>query len=219
MSMRYAPDLTDDLTSHGRIAKLVGSDKLVLDVGCGGGFVAERLVTQGCRVTGVDSDAVLLQRAETVCEEVICHDLEAIDTLTLGRTFDVVVMADILEHLRGPETLLAKAQTWLRPGGCLVISMPNVAHISVRIKLLIGRFDYASAGIMDRTHTRFYTHRSFASLLEMEGYKISEFVPVGRFPILAKFEHNRWLRRLETAAATGWPNGFALQFVVRAEHS
>jgi methionine biosynthesis protein MetW len=216
-SVRYAPDLSDDLTSHGRVAELVGAEKTVLDVGCGGGFLAERLVARGCQVTGIDNDEALLQRARTVCTRVFRHDLETVSTLDVGKQFDVVVMADVLEHLRVPETLLAKAASWLRPGGFAVISIPNVGHVSVRLKLLLGRFDYAQSGILDETHLRFFTRRTFASLLKKSGYEITEFVPVGRFPMLARFETNLGLRRFEAAAAAGWPGGFGFQFVVRAE--
>jgi methionine biosynthesis protein MetW len=216
-SVRYAPDLTDGFTSHARVAGLVGADKVVLDVGCGGGYLAERLTSRGCHVTGIDNDEVLLQRARTVCSEVIRHDLEAVDTLDVEKRFDVVVMADVLEHLRVPEKLLAKAASWLRPGGFVVISIPNVAHVSVRLKLLLGRFDYGPTGILDQTHMRFFTRRTFASLLMGAGYEITNFIPVGRFPILARFETSLSLRRLETAAAAAWPNGFGFQFVVRAK--
>lgn len=216
-SERYAPDLTDDLTSHARVASLVGTNKVVLDIGCGGGFIAERLKSQGCQVTGIDNDEVLLRRAQTVCSEVIRHDLEAIDTLVVAKQFDVVVMADVLEHLRAPEKLLAKAQSWLRPDGFVVISIPNVAHVSVRVKLLLGHFDYKAVGILDQTHMRFFTLGTFRSFVEAAGYRVTDFVPVGRFPILARFERSMWLRRLEAAAAAGWPGGFAFQFVVKAE--
>ena len=216
-SVRYAPDLTDDLTSHARVAGLVGANKLVLDVGCGGGFLAARLTSRGCQVTGLDNDEVLLQRARNVCSEVIHHDLEAVDTLDVGKRFDVVVMADVLEHLRAPEKLLAKSASWLRPHGFAVISVPNVAHVSVRLKLLLGHFDYQSTGILDQTHMRFFTRQTFVSLLTEAGFEISDFIPVGRFPLLARFEKSLLLRRLETAAAAGWPNGFGFQFVVRAK--
>jgi 2-polyprenyl-3-methyl-5-hydroxy-6-metoxy-1,4-benzoquinol methylase len=195
----------------------VGADKVVLDVGCGGGFVAERLKSQGCQITGIDNDEVLLRRAQTVCSEVIRHDLEAVDTLVVSKRFDVVVMADILEHLRAPEKLLAKAKSWLRPNGFVVISIPNVAHVSVRGKLLLGHFDYTTYGILDQTHLRFFTRRTFASFLDASGYKITDSIAVGRFPILSRFEGSMWFRRLEAAAAARWPNGFAFQFVVKAE--
>jgi 2-polyprenyl-3-methyl-5-hydroxy-6-metoxy-1,4-benzoquinol methylase len=216
-SVRYAPDLTDDFTSHARVAKLVGADKLVLDIGCGGGFLAERLAARGCQVTGVDNDEVLLKRAQTVCREVLRHDLDAVDSMDVSARFDVVVMADILEHLRVPEKVLAQARSWLRPGGFAVISIPNVAHVSVRLKLLLGRFDYGPTGILDRTHLRFFTRRTFTSLLAEAGYEISDFIPIGRFPLIARFEHRLWLRRLETVAAAAWPAGFAFQFVMRAK--
>ncbi len=214
--LRYAPDLTDGLTSHARVAALVGSNKHVLDVGCGGGFLAERLALRGCVVTGVDNDPALLQRAQTVCQNVIRHDLDALDGLDFQEKFDVVVMADVIEHLLNAKALLAKAASWLQPSGFVVISVPNIAHISVRLKLLVGRFDYSQNGILDETHVHFFTSSSISSLLTQAEYETSDIVPVGRFPVLARFEHHLWLRRLEAAAASVWPGLCAFQFVLKA---
>jgi 2-polyprenyl-3-methyl-5-hydroxy-6-metoxy-1,4-benzoquinol methylase len=214
---RYAPDLIDDFTSHARVAALVGPQKFVLDIGCGGGFIAERLRNQGCHIIGIDRDPALLERARSFCDEVIEHDLEGdIGALNLPTAFDAVVMADVLEHLREPEALLVAAGNLLRPGGSVVLSVPNVAHVSVRLKLLFGKFDYATTGILDATHLKFFTRRSIEALLQRSGFEVRNLVAVGRFPILARLERSLMTRRFEAAAASLWPSGFAFQYVVKA---
>src|SRR5262249_49882611 len=105
--------------------------------------------------------------------------------------FDVVVCADVLEHLPEPERLLAKIAAWLAPRGTLLVSLPNVAHVSVRAALLAGRFPYADRGILDRTHLRFYTRASGQRLLEDAGFRISEVEPTAMpyelaWPLLAR---------------------------------
>src|SRR5207253_11516920 len=85
---------------------------------------------------------------------------------------EVVVCADVLEHLASPEWLLERIRGWLRPGGTLLVSLPNVANVSVRLAVLAGRFPYAERGILDRTHLRFYTRRSARELIERSGLRV-----------------------------------------------
>src|SRR3984893_11634679 len=86
--------------------------------------------------------------------------------------FDVVVCADVLEHLARPQALLERIQGWLVPGGTLLVSLPNIANVSVRLSLLAGRFRYADRGILDRTHLSFYTRRTGRELLEGSGFRV-----------------------------------------------
>jgi SAM-dependent methyltransferase len=86
--------------------------------------------------------------------------------------FDVIVAGDVLEHLPRPEELLGELRPLLAPGGTLLVSVPNVANVTVRAALLFGRFPYAERGILDRTHLRFYTRASARALLEGAGYRV-----------------------------------------------
>ena len=88
--------------------------------------------------------------------------------------FDRVLLMDVLEHLRAPEQLLTQCRDVLRTNGRLLVSLPNVANITVRLALLFGRFEYAERGIMDRTHVRFFTRRSARRMLEAAGFEIIE---------------------------------------------
>lgn len=178
MASKYEtkPNLDDKNTSHALIAASVGHDKRVLDVGCASGDFAEVLAGHGCRVTGIEIDPEAARRAERYCERVIVGDVEHLDAeneLDEG-SFDVVVFGDVLEHLKDPLTTLKRLKPALRPDGYVIASIPNVAHGSVRLALLQGRFRYRSLGLLDETHLRFFTRESVEHLFEDAGFLITD---------------------------------------------
>lgn len=123
-------------------------------------------------------------------------DVENLSALPRG--YDVVVAADLLEHLTEPQQMLRRIREALPPGGLLLISVPNVAHLSVRLTLLFGSFTYAERGILDRTHRIFFTRNSLRELLRQEGFRIErEAVSVVPVP-LALPRLPGWLLRLLT---------------------
>jgi 2-polyprenyl-3-methyl-5-hydroxy-6-metoxy-1,4-benzoquinol methylase len=107
------------------------------------------------------------------------HDLEQGIPDEVGDGYDVVLMADVLEHVRNPEHLLEQATGRLRPGGSLLVSVPNFAHWYPRLRVASGRFDYDVRGILDRGHVRFFTRRSFERLLAATGWEIRRREVVG----------------------------------------
>jgi len=162
-------------SSHYYARRLVGSNRDVLDIGCGEGFFAAELKKAGNRVVGVD--ALPAASESHALEQYLSADLnDAPGVLRQlnGRRFDRVLLLDVLEHLVNPEQLLAEAKSAVNPNGCLVVSLPNVAHFAVRFALLFGRFNYAERGITDRTHLRFYTRKTARRMLEDAGYEILE---------------------------------------------
>ena len=88
----------------------------------------------------------------------------------VGSGFDVVLCADVLEHLRRPEDLLDELRNRVRPGGRVLASIPNFAHWYPRLRVATGRFDYDRRGILDRTHLRFFTRRSFERMAAEAGW-------------------------------------------------
>jgi glycosyltransferase involved in cell wall biosynthesis len=161
-------------SSHNTVQRLVGSNQEVLDLGCGEGSFAAELAKNGNRTVGVDAVPVPLESSPL--HEFVRLDLECgLEPLlqSLGsRRFDYVLMLDILEHLRRPEQVLSQAAGALRDNGRIIVSLPNVANITVRLMLLFGRFNYTERGLLDRTHLRFYTHKTARRLLEQSGYEI-----------------------------------------------
>lgn len=162
--------------SHARVLRLVGRDLRVLELGCATGAMTQALVEQGCRVTGVESEEIAACFAVAHAERLVVGDLDAMDLVSeLGRErFDVVVAADVLEHLRDPERALSQAVALLQPGGRVVASVPNVAHGAVRLALLSGRFRYQENGLVDRTHLHFYTYGTARQLLQSCGLVVTD---------------------------------------------
>jgi methionine biosynthesis protein MetW len=175
-------DPNDRESAHGRIVSLAASAKRVLDVGCATGAMGEFLARRfGCEVVGVEIDGKAAFEARRKGIEVHEADVEAVPLSRLlgGRLFDAVIFADVLEHLREPVSVLREARLLLAPSGRILVSFPNVAHASVRLSLLGGRFERTSAGICDATHLRFFTRESFEALCREAGLS-----PAGIDPVL-----------------------------------
>lgn len=161
----------------------------VLEIGCGrgltGALLQERL---GCRVTGVELNPEVARDAATRLHRVLVGDVE---TLEIDGSFDAVVATELFEHLCYPEAFLEKMRTLVRPGGRIVLSVPNVGHASIVEDLLAGRWDYLPIGLLCYTHFRFFTRRTLASWLERLGFARHEIVaqttavPEERFARLA----------------------------------
>jgi len=137
--------------------------------------------------------------------------------------FDSVLLLDVLEHLRDPEGLLALCRTVLMPSGSVIVSVPNVANLIVRLSLLVGRFDYADRGILDRTHLRFFTRKSARRLLQQAGFEITDSVttnvPLERILGLSPSgKLMRFLDRLLALATAVLPGllGYQVMFKARA---
>ena len=161
-------------SSHYYFMLWTGKQQEVLDIGCGEGFFAEKLIEQDNRVDGVD---ILAQpKHAQLFGKYVQADLDqgldqALPALT-NNTYDRVLLQDILEHVRNPHKVLTDCHQLLKPQGLLLVSVPNVANITVRLSLLFGRFEYADRGILDKTHLKFYTLNSARHLLEKAGYAI-----------------------------------------------
>ena len=160
-------DLDSD-SVHSDVVKLVDRGSRVLELGPATGYMTHAFVERDCTVVGIELDADMAERAEEFAERIIVGDLDKLDLeAELGEErFDAIVAADVLEHLRDPLAVLEDLERFLKPDGCFVISFPNVAHGSVRLSLLTGRFDYQEIGLLDSTHLRFFTRESFEELLD-----------------------------------------------------
>jgi SAM-dependent methyltransferase len=220
--LRYdgQPNEPDEVA--GVLSSLIPRGSRVLDVGCGTGSVSAHVAANtGAQIVGVEPDPTRAARARARGFDVHAELLTEALVRRLG-LFDVVMFADVLEHLPDPLALLRVATTVLVPGGGIVASVPNVAHWSVRTDLLRGRFQYRETGIMDATHLRWFTHDGIALLFKAAGFRIErERVTHGvdlhcyaeRWPWRRMSRERRvvWVRR----AAQRWPRLFGCQLVVR----
>jgi 2-polyprenyl-3-methyl-5-hydroxy-6-metoxy-1,4-benzoquinol methylase len=184
-----APDLSGEDT-HARVMRLVGCDKRVLELGCATGYMSRTLANQcSCVVTGVEVNPAAAEEARAACARVIVGDLDAIDWKDAvgSEQFDVIIAADVLEHLRSPARVLAALRAHLAEGGYLVASIPNVAHSSVLAELLQGRFTYRAFGLLDDTHIRFFTRDSIYQCLEEAGFAITHLDRLTLEPVETEF--------------------------------
>lgn len=163
-------------SSHSFAIALAGSGNAVLDVGCGKGFLAEELARNGNRVTGVDAlpPEEVRPSVERYFQTELDQGIAGIVPQAGAGTFDRVLLLDVLEHMKDSGRLLTECKAALKSTGLMVVSLPNVANITVRLKLLFGQFDYQERGIMDKTHLRWFTRRTARKLLEVHGCQIVE---------------------------------------------
>lgn len=169
---RYSVDIDPESnTSHAVMLSLIGGSKRVLDVGCAAGDLARALRARGCTVSGVELDADASRAAAPDLARLVVGDLAQLDLAEAftGTLFDVVVFGDVLEHLTDPLRTLRQVRPLLAQGGYVVVSVPNVAHVAVRLALLQGRFDYRDLGLLDATHVHLFTRRTLLALLSDAG--------------------------------------------------
>jgi len=191
----------------------------LLDLGAASGHLGRAVRDRCAFIAGVEPVEDLPASAKTGYDE-----WRATPAETAGdwrEPFDVVVCADVLEHLAHPERLLERIRSWLKPSGVLLASIPNVANISVRGSLLGGRFSYAERGILDRTHLRFYTRSTARRLLEEGRFRIRRSQPTAMpyelaFPSLGTPPLAPLVRGFALASARLWPTLFGYQFVLEA---
>jgi SAM-dependent methyltransferase len=204
--------------SHRIAIEEAGADARVLDVGCATGYLAAELSRRGCTVDGIEFDPVAAEQARAHCRAVVVGDLEAplthaeVERMLAGERPDVIVCADVLEHLRDPWAVLAWLRTLLAPGGRAVVSVPNIGHWTARRALLRGRFDYADFGLFDATHLRFFTRASATELAGRAGFDvIHERFADAPLPLESRIPA---LRALRARAVARRPELFALQIVL-----
>jgi SAM-dependent methyltransferase len=158
----------DSGSVHADVVHLVEEGSRVLELGPATGYMSRVFSERGCTVVGIEFDAGMAERAAEFSERMIVGDLDALDLgAELGDDrFDAIVAADVIEHLKDPLGVLRRLRRFLKEDGCFVISIPNVAHGSVRLALLSGRFEYRAWGLLDSTHLRFFTRETFERLLD-----------------------------------------------------
>lgn len=205
-------------SSHGRISSLLGSrpPSKILDLGCSSGLLAERLRAMGHQVVGVD-----VTELDGVAERTSAFfkaDLNEGIPPEVGTDFDIVLAADVLEHLARPGLLLDQIRDVLAPDGTAILCVPNVAHWYPRFRVTLGRFDYDQRGILDSTHLRFFTRRSIIKLVERRGFAIRRMEPVG-LPLDAlgvEGGSSKALHVVDQFLLSLWPTLFGYQFIIEA---
>jgi O-antigen biosynthesis protein len=162
-----------------------GKRARILEVGCATGFFGRFLKEHGHEVWGIEMSPqqaeIASRRLDYVytgkVEDFLCAEVAE------GKTFDFIVFGDVLEHLVDPLGVLERSGEILSPGGGIVASIPNVAHLAVRAMLLEGRWEYSTFGILDESHLRFFTRRSIVRLFSNAGLRVQRMYTV-RVPLI-----------------------------------
>ena len=151
--------------------------RAVLDIGCSTGATAKVLKDRAPNVTvvGIEHDGEAAQRARAVLDTVLVGDADErlAELATAGATFDLVLCGDVLEHLVDPWATLRRIRA-LCPAGNVLVSLPNVAHVSTLVSLLGSYWPYRDRGIFDRTHLRFFGRRNLPELFGPAGFRLVE---------------------------------------------
>jgi len=194
-----------------------GTGLRLLDLGCGNGEMGALLAARGFEVTGVERMGGTDARFPS-CVRLIEADLDR-GLPPVAGTFDYIICADILEHLKDPGALIRGITGLLSPGGSLVASLPNSGNIYFRLKILMGQFPQDDKGLFDRTHLRFYMWDGWRDLLERSGFKVVAVRPTGipvglAMPAAADSAPVKAAEWLCYRGALAWKRLFAYQFVV-----
>ncbi|MFA6995151.1 MAG: methionine biosynthesis protein MetW [Patescibacteria group bacterium] len=141
------------------IFRELGCGNTVLDIGCNDGYYGK--FDKNNIYYGIDYSNEVLKEARGYYKEVLFYNLDNLRKLPWNIKFDIIILADVLEHVLEPgEVLDFFVKNYLEDNGKVIISLPNIANWQIRLNLLFGKFDYTETGIMDKTHLHLYTFKS-----------------------------------------------------------
>lgn len=214
------------LSSHGRILRLAEEwprTQRILEIGTASGYLGRELRRRGfTELVGLDDDSRSAERARSYYQQYFVLDLERERLPDHLGDFDVLICADVLEHVRNPLEQLRVLKRTLKPSGVLIVSLPNVANWTVRLSLLAGHFTYRDRGLLDRGHLRFFTYGTARALIEGAGFAIERCdpTPIPLAYVLQNTVGPGFARLAETAyfaLTVSWKTLFAYQFVFVAK--
>lgn len=167
-------DLNYYMHPRNEIVQLVPIEaRKILDVGCGAGVTGLELMNrQSCQLFGIELNEIAASIAKSHYEKVYEEDIEMLELSLSEGYFDVILFADILEHLKDPDKIIQKYANVLKPGGSMICSIPNILHAEALFPLLQGYWNYQNAGILDRTHLRFFTPNTVDTLFPEHIFEI-----------------------------------------------
>lgn len=177
-----AGDPEDSLT---KIKKYIAPRTTVLELGPATGYLTRYLKEElDCQVDCVELSPEMARETEKYCRKMVVSDLDKTELLSHFEesSYDVVVIADVIEHLVDGEKTLNSCRRLIKKEGRCVISFPNIAHVSVVGSLLKGRFDYTDEGLLDKTHLRFYTKANLIAMANRCGFSVECLESVIKLP-------------------------------------
>jgi predicted TPR repeat methyltransferase len=213
-------------SSHRILIRMIGRFATrrgrLLDLGAAGGELGAAVRAQFDRTIGFEYDSDRIGQLHRHFDDAVITDLETVKALP--RDMSAIVLADVIEHLRGSTKILQLVRESLRDDGILFLSVPNIANITVRLGLLFGIFEYRDRGILDFTHVRFFTMRTIRREVENAGFRI---VAVRGSSVPIRLIVGGWMpepllragERLLTLITRIWRSLFAYQIILVARKS
>lgn len=204
------------------VSSLVSPYSRVLEIGCGTGALGKSLLlSKNIIYEGIEPSLERSKLART--KGLTVHNSYLTNELIgkLGK-YDSVILADVIEHIPDPSELLDLTKPLLNADGVLILSVPNVAHWSMRLSLLLGKFEYSQTGILDATHLRWFTKSSLIKYVENCGFSVERVEVSSGYSLDAYRSFRRifghllplaWARFLLFRLCVFWPEFFACQFV------
>lgn len=174
--------------------------KKILDIGCASGYIGRTLHEQDNYVVGIDLVRKDIAKAQKVLDEAYVFDIETDNLKKLGRNYDLIIMVEVMEHLFDPEKAINRFLPLLKPGGQILLSTPNIVHLYIRLKFLLGIFEYKEETVINKSHIHFFTHTTFLKMIKNLGLEIIK-------------ENNVILPETFELISKIWPNMFAHQMV------
>lgn len=147
----------------------------VLEVGCGLGLTLGEIqcIYPNAKVSGIEIVPKVADIGKNLYD-IIQGDIETMQLPYKPHQFDYIIFGDVLEHLKNPEETLRRLEDFLTEDGCFICSIPNIMHVSVLEPLIRGEFNYQDAGILDRTHLRFFTMSSIVDMFNTIGFEVED---------------------------------------------
>lgn len=167
------------------IIKLVGKNKVVLEIGSSTGYMTGSFLDNDCTVDVVEINEEAVSKVPKSARRIINMSIEEDDVEDLLGSYDFIIMADVLEHLIFPGRVLRKLIKISSSNTKLIISLPNIANWVMRKQLFFnGDFSYQESGPLDKTHLHFYTVNTLPGILKENGWKIEKTVgTITRVPL------------------------------------
>lgn len=156
------------------INEIKGDDLSILDIGCGSGELGQAIKKKmNATVYGIELNKKAYSKAKLKLDQILHGNIEIIEIPFEKQMFDFIIMGDVLEHLVDPKTSLNKLREYLKNGGKIIITVPNIRYWKTLIKLILNdEWEYQEWGILDYTHLRFFTKKSVTKLLRKSNFKI-----------------------------------------------
>jgi 2-polyprenyl-3-methyl-5-hydroxy-6-metoxy-1,4-benzoquinol methylase len=216
---------TDPWSSHSLICERLrkySPGTRVLDIGAATGILVNMCADYDFIWRGIEPNPEWAEIAASNYLDILCSTLSQSPENFLQNN-DVVICADVLEHMAYPERELLRLVSLQNDKTTFLISVPNVANLWIRLNLLFGRFDYTDRGILDYTHLRFFTHRTLLKMINSSGLKIKAInvtpIPLNLInPFFVKSALGRLIHNYLARLTSIIPTLLGYQFVVEAEN-